>query len=114
MRFILIFIFLFSCSKLEEISIDSSEFQYREFFINFLKTSNNGVITDRHSCLGWSEIMGCELNSKNYLEGTNIEVWAIPNEGYKFIGWSGSYNSQENPLIVTVDSDKEIIAMFSE
>tara|TARA_B100000287_G_C20661104_1_gene790176 strand:+ start:1765 stop:2109 length:345 start_codon:yes stop_codon:yes gene_type:complete len=114
MRFFLIFIVFFSCSNLEEISIDSKRPLYREFFINFLKNSNNGVITDRYSCLGWSEIMGCELNSKNYLEGTNIEVWAIPNEGYKFIGWSGSYNSQENPLIVTVDSDKEIIAMFSE
>tara|TARA_B100000401_G_C52513540_1_gene580816 strand:- start:230 stop:574 length:345 start_codon:yes stop_codon:yes gene_type:complete len=114
MRFILIFIFLFSCSKLEEISIDSSEFQYREFFINFLKTSNNGVITDRHSCLGWSEIMGCELESKNYLKGTIIEVWAFPSEGYKFIGWSGSYDTNDNPLIVFVDSEKDIIAEFSK
>ena len=34
-------------------------------------------------------------------------------EGYDFKGWSGSYNSKENPIFVKVDSDKNIIAEFS-
>jgi len=55
-----------------------------------------------------------DIESKKYLKGTLIEVWAMPFDGYKFVGWSGSYDSTKNPLLITVDSEKEVIAIFSK
>ena len=82
-------------------------------FINFDPTNNGGIITDRNSCLGWIELWVALLSLK-YLKGTLIEVWAMPFDGYRFIGWSGSYDSTKNPLLITVDSEKEVIAIFSK
>ena len=37
---------------------------------------------------------------------------AKPKEGWEFLGWSGDINSTENPLTVTVDAPKNIVATF--
>jgi len=108
------FLFLFSCSEIDDASLSSKRFKHNEFFVNFDPTNNGGIITDRNSCLGWTEIMGCPIQSKKYLKGSMIEVWAMPFDGYKFVGWSGSYDSTKNPLLITVDSEKEVIAIFSK
>ena len=113
MRIFFTFLFLFSCSaELDQLQINGS-IEIEEFFVDFKKTSGEGILTDRHSCLGRSELLTCELQSKNYIKGSIIEVWAFPSEGYKFVGWSGSYDTNDNPLIVVVDSEKDIIAEFS-
>ena len=114
MRYILLLFILLSCSENRDTLINSGSFKHKEFFIKFIKTNDGGIISDRHSCLGWSEIRGCEIESKKYIKNSFIEVWAFPYQGYNFIGWSGSYDSVDNPLLISVDSDKEIIAMFSE
>ena len=114
MRKLFAFLFLFSCSaELDELQKNGS-IEIEEFFVDFKKTSGEGILTDRHSCLGRSELLNCELQSKNYIKGSIIEVWAFPSEGYKFVGWSGSYDTNDNPLIVVVDSEKDIIAEFSK
>ena len=97
MRFVFI-LFLISCSSKENIQPNLSIESDDVFFISFSKKSGYGIITDRYSCLGRNEL---------------FEVWAFPADGYDFIGWSGSYNSKENPILVKVDSNKNIIAEFS-
>ena len=48
-----------------------------------------------------------------FYEGFEVTLNAIPDEGYKFNGWSGSYDGTDNPVSITMDGDKEITALFS-
>ena len=114
MRKIIYILLLLSCSEIDDTPLSSNSFKHQEFFIRFNPLNNGGIITDRNSCLGVTEILGCPIESKKYLKGTLIEVWAMPFAGYKFVGWSGSYDSTKNPLLITVDSEKEVIAIFSK
>ncbi len=69
MRKIFAFLFLFSCSaELDQLQINGS-IEREEFFVDFKKTSGEGILTDRHSCLGRNELLTCELQSKNYIKG---------------------------------------------
>lgn len=52
---------------------------------------------------------------KNELENKYVAyLSAKPKEGWEFLGWSGDISSTENPLTVTVDAPKNIVATFSE
>src|SRR5690625_1047562 len=44
--------------------------------------------------------------------GSLIKLTAIPNEHWYFEGWRGDYNEDNNPAIITMDSDKMIFAQF--
>ena len=46
-------------------------------------------------------------------EGTDVTVDAIPSSGYRFTGWSGDALGTDDPIAITVDSDKSIKANFS-
>ncbi|HEY94956.1 MAG TPA: hypothetical protein G4O15_08475 [Dehalococcoidia bacterium] len=46
-------------------------------------------------------------------KGVFVTLEAIPNEGYTFIGWSGSLSSEENPVTLEVDCAKNVLANFS-
>tara|TARA_B100002052_G_scaffold272577_1_gene274343 strand:+ start:887 stop:1204 length:318 start_codon:yes stop_codon:yes gene_type:complete len=105
---------MLSCSTIDDNITQKNQIIREEYFVKFDIRSGNGIITDRHSCLGRSELRGCKLKSKRYHKKSFIEVWAFPSEGYRFIGWSGSYDTNKNPLLVFVDSEKEIIAEFSK
>ncbi|MDP3582115.1 MAG: YCF48-related protein, partial [Ignavibacteria bacterium] len=48
----------------------------------------------------------------NYIFGTQVQLTATPNTGYSFIGWSGNASGSTNPLTVTMDGNKSIIANF--
>ncbi len=48
----------------------------------------------------------------NFEEGQTIDVQAIPSENYEFVEWSGSVNSSQNPLTITMDSNKGITGVF--
>jgi hypothetical protein len=41
-----------------------------------------------------------------------VVLEARPDPGYKFVGWSGSYSSQDNPLELTMDQDYMLQAVF--
>ena len=47
-----------------------------------------------------------------YEAGSSVKLTATPAAGYIFGSWGGDLNSDSNPAIVTMDSDKEVIANF--
>jgi hypothetical protein len=47
-----------------------------------------------------------------YVEGTTVELTAVPNDGFKFVDWKGDIESMDNPLTVTMDSDISLTASF--
>jgi len=49
-----------------------------------------------------------------YDVGNNIAVTAIPNNGYRFDHWSGDVTGTQNPVVLTIDSDKTIVAHFEK
>jgi len=52
----------------------------------------------------------------NYDVGANVEVTAIANSGYIFLNWTGdvpSGHETDNPITLTMDSDKSIICHFT-
>jgi len=47
-----------------------------------------------------------------YDQGTQVQVTAIPDAIYEFVNWSGSISSTQNPVTVTMESDKTVKANF--
>ena len=45
---------------------------------------------------------------------TNVVLLAMADPGQEFLGWSGSASGNENPLVVTMDSNKVITASFTK
>jgi hypothetical protein len=52
--------------------------------------------------------------SGKYDEGLSINIQANASNGYLFKEWTGSIESEENPVMVAMDSDKNITAVFEE
>ncbi|KHE91486.1 MAG: hypothetical protein SCABRO_02775 [Candidatus Scalindua brodae] len=48
----------------------------------------------------------------SYSSGSQVTLTASPNAGYQFAGWSGDENGNANPLIITMDFNKNITATF--
>ena len=48
-----------------------------------------------------------------YDSGTVVKLEATPSDNWVFSGWSGSVESTDNPIEVSVDQSKEITAIFS-
>ena len=49
-----------------------------------------------------------------YVVGAMVNLTAIADEGYEFDHWSGNLSGSENPTTMTMDSDKEVTAIFTE
>jgi hypothetical protein len=49
-----------------------------------------------------------------YVVGTEVTLTAAASEGYEFDQWSGSLSGSENPTTITMDSDKEVTANFTQ
>ncbi len=47
-----------------------------------------------------------------FSRGTQVELTAVPDPGKKFMGWSGDTNSQQNPLILTMDRSWKLQAAY--
>ena len=45
-------------------------------------------------------------------KGTEISINAIPNDGWKFIGWTGSFTGINSNTTITMNQDKNITALF--
>ncbi|MCR4433185.1 MAG: InlB B-repeat-containing protein [Caldiserica bacterium] len=55
-------------------------------------------------------------DQETYAAGTPVTLTATPSPGYHFLNWSGdvpSGHEQDNPLTITMDSDKTINANFT-
>lgn len=48
-----------------------------------------------------------------YTHGTYVRVQAIPETGYKFVGWEGSLSGATNPTEVEMNGNKYIVALFA-
>jgi len=48
-----------------------------------------------------------------YYNRTEVSVTASPESGYGFYGWGGDVSGTTNPITITMDSDKSLIAYFS-
>ncbi|MFL2632583.1 MAG: lectin-like domain-containing protein [Candidatus Marivariicella sp.] len=48
----------------------------------------------------------------DYSSGSVVKLTAVPDTGYYFTGWSGDVTGTDNPIDVTVGSEKEITATF--
>ncbi len=59
---------------------------------------------------------GGSVSSSNgtFDSGEEIQLIAIPADGYVFLNWSGAINSTENPLSITFNADKNITAVFEK
>jgi uncharacterized repeat protein (TIGR02543 family) len=52
--------------------------------------------------------------SGSFEYGTQLEVDALPESGWRFTGWSGDTTATSNPISVFVDKDYELTANFEE
>jgi hypothetical protein len=43
-----------------------------------------------------------------------LEISAIPNENWVFERWEGDHSGTQNPVVIEMDSDKDIAAIFTE
>src|SRR5207247_1707118 len=52
-------------------------------------------------------------NQPSYDPGSQVTLTATPATGYTFTGWSGSITSTSNPVVVTMDGQKNVTATFT-
>ena len=52
------------------------------------------------------------LGSHTYLDGTIVTITATADPGWVFDGWDGDVSGTQNPITITMDADKEVIARF--
>jgi len=50
----------------------------------------------------------------SYLEGTSVEVTAVPAEGWEFDRWSGALHGSTNPETIVMNGSSSITATFTE
>jgi hypothetical protein len=51
-------------------------------------------------------------NQATYNSGTTVQLKATASPGYKFLSWSGDASGSTNPLVVTMNSNKAVVANF--
>ena len=49
-----------------------------------------------------------------YDEGAVVALEGTPSTGYSFVEWTGSIQSTDNPMSITMDSDKDITGVFEK
>jgi len=49
-----------------------------------------------------------------YTEGTDVTLTATPDVGFEFSGWSGDLSGTANPISITMNSNKNVTATFTE
>ncbi|MDY6991586.1 MAG: Ig-like domain-containing protein [Pseudomonadota bacterium] len=73
-----------------------------------LITSGEGKVTSRVAGINCGD--DC---SENYVEGSTVELTALPEPGFSFVGWDGDCQGEANPLVVTIDQAKTCEALFA-
>jgi hypothetical protein len=53
-------------------------------------------------------------SAEGYVVGTEVTLTAIASEGHEFDHWSGALSGSKNPTMITMDSEKEVVAHFIE
>jgi len=55
-----------------------------------------------------------EKGIHKYVEGEEVEVEAIADEGWYFVEWTGDHEGTEEQITITMDDNKEVTAVFEE
>lgn len=77
--------------------------------------TNNGSTTSYNlSITSENGSVDIEPDAQNFDAGTEVTLTANPNNGYIFDQWEGDASGDDNPITVTMDSDKSITATFVE
>jgi len=50
--------------------------------------------------------------NRGHTDGNTRRWIATPNNGYRFDHWSGDASGTQNPVVLTIDGDKTIVAHF--
>jgi hypothetical protein len=53
-------------------------------------------------------------DKEKYNLNEEVTITAVPESGYNFESWSGDYTGSDNPLTITMDSNKNLTANFGE
>ena len=100
-KYILLSIILFSCSKDEDSSIDT----------NFSSTDDSNPTVTYDVSISSTEGGSVNTQSGTFNAGTVLTITATPNDGYEFIGWTGS-NETSMEITITVNSNVLLTANF--
>ena len=60
------------------------------------------------------EIVPAKSTSKDYKSGTIVQLTANPENGWRFVEWSGDLTETENPVQITMDQAMSIKAKFEK
>ena len=83
-------------------------------------SSNNPVSPDVETKYDLSVIVepteggNVSPSSGEFNSGDSVEITASANESWVFEGWEGDHTGTANPASISMDSDKDIVALFSE
>jgi len=53
-------------------------------------------------------------HEEEYEEGTEVNLTALPNEGWLFTEWRGDFEGTDEQINITMDENKEVTAVFEE
>jgi len=53
-------------------------------------------------------------NTSSFDDGSIVTITAVPDNGSEFSGWSGDLSGYSNPAAITMNSDKNVTAIFNE
>ncbi|WP_158267630.1 InlB B-repeat-containing protein [Adhaeribacter arboris] len=71
------------------------------FYTLTVNTSGNGTVSK-------------SPNQTSYASGSTVTLTATPASGYQFSGWSGAATGSTNPLVVTMNGNKNVTATFTQ
>lgn len=95
-----------------QIVIDSNKVCEATFALAFY--SLNVSVNPWSSGKVYAQGVSCpEDCTESYVFGSSVSLTAVPNDGYIFSNWSGSIESSSNPLTITMDSNKTVVANFA-
>jgi GH25 family lysozyme M1 (1,4-beta-N-acetylmuramidase) len=57
-------------------------------------------------------LLGVDPQKTSFISGSTVTLTARPADGWTFTGWGGSVSGTANPLNLTMDGDKSVLATF--
>lgn len=53
-------------------------------------------------------------DQSTYEYGTTVDLEAVPDDGHKFVEWTGAITSTDNPVEISIEEEKQVTAVFEE
>lgn len=96
---------------------ESNLTQSGQFIRNKLREYNKPTSADSFSVVrqkAGEGTISLAPQATQYQYNSQVTVTATPDDGWVFLGWSGDLSGTENPATLTIDSDKNIVANFTQ